>query len=531
MCWARDDGEVGECAFLVELDADGLCGVVDGCDASDGGADGVVADEDGLVGEGDGEFDVVSGFERECRVHGEEDAGDGDVGGVEGCKADPSRGTEFPSSHQRDALMPSAVCRLDLVHRVHLALRLEGVEESSDGIGWEIRERGGFADNFLVTTPSISIIVPTRGRAHQLDACLVCLHKQRFDGHFEVIVVLDGPDGPSAVIARRHQLLGLDVVLVKSERLGIAEAKNRGIEHARGELLLLINDDILPGEGFVAAHVRAHRSVQGARAERALVVGWSPWKVQERDSLFARALRETSMVFFYDQMITPEGVALRGRDHDWGYRHAWNLNLSLERSLAEEVGGFRPALANCCYEDVEFAYRATRAGGEVGENGLIPVFFEPEALAEHDHAYTARGYLEREWRLGYSAHGFAVAAPEAAQAVFGRDVASAEEYAFARAFVAREGGREGRFLRDFEGLEGVAPDAGGVGEAGRWAVELAYGQHLLLKRLAFMRGLIAAFDGEEREGLFHPNHGLESGPGLLSGVASTGAGEQKHRRK
>ena len=409
------------------------------------------------------------------------------------------------------------------------------MEESSDRFGWEITERGGFADNFVVMTPSISIIVPTRGRAGQLDACLACLRKQRFDGHFEVIVVLDGPDGASAGVAERHRNGGLDVTVVESARLGIAEAKNRGIEAARGALLLLINDDILACGGFVAAHVRAHQSVQEAREGRALVVGWSPWKVQDPDSLFARALRETSMVFFYDQMITPDGVLLRGCDHDWGFRHAWNLNLSLERSLAEEVGGFRPALANCCYEDVEFAYRATRPGGAGerggGENGLIPVVFEPEARAEHDHAYTARGYLEREWRLGYSAYGFAVAAPEAARAVFGRDVAAPEEYAFARAFVAREGGREGGFMRVFEGLEGVAPDAGGAGEAGRWAVDLAYGQHLLLKRLAFCRGLIAAFDGEEREGLFHPNHGLETRPGLQTGVGEVGAGEQKSRGK
>ncbi|TVQ76740.1 MAG: glycosyltransferase [Phycisphaeraceae bacterium] len=398
---------------------------------------------------------------------------------------------------------------------------------SSDGFTDEITETRGFADKSWMSSPAISIIVPTRGRAGQLDACLACLRKQRFDGHFEVIVVLDGPDEASAGVADRHRNGGLDVVVVESARLGIAEAKNRGIDTARGELLLLINDDILPCAGFVAAHVEAHET----RAERALVVGWSPWKVQEPDSLFARALRETSMVFFYDQMITADGVLLRHREHDWGYRHAWNLNLSLERSLAAEVGGFRPALANCCYEDVEFAYRATRPGGLGGENGLIPVVFEPEARAEHDHAYTARGYLEREWRLGYSAYGFAVAAPEAAVAVFGRDVAAPEEYAFARAFVAREGGREGGFMRVFEGLEGVAPDAGGVGEAGRWAVELAYGQHLMLKRLAFCRGLIAAFDGEEREGLFHPNHGLETRPGLRPCVGEVGAGEQKSRGK
>ena len=38
-----------------------------------------------------------------------------------------------------------------------------------------------------------------------------------------------------------------------------------------------------------------------------MVLGSAPWKVHEPDSLFDRLIRETSMVFFYDQMTDEPG--------------------------------------------------------------------------------------------------------------------------------------------------------------------------------------------------------------------------------
>ncbi len=373
-----------------------------------------------------------------------------------------------------------------------------------------------------MNTPAVSVIIPTRERPGQLDACLALLRKQRFDKHFEVLIALDGPDEHSRLVAERYAEKALDVRVIEGPRHGIAEAKNRAIKEARGDLLLLINDDVLPVEHFIATH----HAAQEAQESGVLVVGWSPWVVHNPDSLFARTLRETSMVFFYDRMISPEGIVLKPEGHDWGYRHAWNLNLSVERSLAEKVGGFRPALANCCYEDVEFAYRATR------ETGLrIPVLFEPRARADHDHVYEPEGYLKREFRLGYSAYGFAVCAPEAACAVFGRDLVSPEDLSYARAFIERESHREATLFAQFCGLSGIDANAGGPGESGRWAVDLAYSQHLLLKRLAFYKGLLKAFEGRRVEGMFHPLDGLPPTPGLESASVSRRSGMQKHREK
>jgi len=247
-----------------------------------------------------------------------------------------------------------------------------------------------------------SIVIPTRDRPGALRRCLQRLAAQEGPA-FETIVVLDGPDGASAEVAATFAA-ELDLTVIEAERRGIAFAKNRAVEIARGGLLLLLNDDVLPAPGFVGAHVRAHEE-RGSEGP-AMVVGHSPWVVQEPDTLFALLLRSSSMIFFYDRMIDASGRVLAERDHDWGFRHAWNLNCSVSTEAVRAVGGFAEAVANCCYEDVELAYRITRRFG-------APVLFRPEAEAAHDHPYTPRKYLDREHRLGYSALGFALASPEA----------------------------------------------------------------------------------------------------------------------
>lgn len=356
-------------------------------------------------------------------------------------------------------------------------------------------------------TPRLSVIFPTLNRGEAVGRCLARLAQQSLDpADFEVIVVHDGPD-PQGESALANADTRLRTISIRAPRLGIAHAKNLAIDAARAPLILSINDDILPQPDFLMSHLRAHEELQ-ARGERpAMVLGYSPFATPpaSQETLFDRLLRETSMIFFYDRMADATGQALAPRDHDWGYRHAWNLNLSVRRADLLAIGGFCPAIANCCYEDIDLAYRASRQLG-------ARVLFRPEARADHDHRYTPEAYFGREWRLGYSAYGLAHAAPQTAREVLGRDVTSPAELAYARAFVEREGASEAAWLAGFAPIATTL--ASGVSEAAWPALRSALlaGQ-VMLKRLAFRRGLLAAAEETQRRedrphGLFHPRDGL-----------------------
>lgn len=356
----------------------------------------------------------------------------------------------------------------------------------------------------------ISVIIPTRNRAFSLNACLekLCAQSLPVD-EFEVVVVLDGQDDEGGAAAGAFAAR-LNIRVIEAERLGIAHAKNMAIEAARGGLLVLINDDVLPEADFLEVHLRAHAGWTGS----AMVVGHSPFvpPPKDEDTVFDLLVRETSLIFFYDRMIDASGRVLMPADHDWGARHAWNMNLSVAREVVMAAGGFRPAIANCCYEDIELAWRIGREFG-------APVLFRPRARAMHEHRYTLAACLERERRLGYSALGFAQAAPECASEVLGRDVRSAEEAEYARAFVEREGRSESALLAACGRTAGLPASA----VKGRYSgvfVGAALGQMLMLRRLAFRRGLLDVHAGRRLGDLFHAEDGLrvEAGWGGGPGV-------------
>lgn len=543
---SRGSGErLGGFGRLVKFERDGLMVVIDGRDAPDRGAAHGVLAEQRVVLPRDDDIEAIAGAEGAGAVHAEEHAAVGDIAGFAGSEEEHAPIADFAGAHEGSALVAAAFCRGVVLHLAVLADPVGAVGigrvvvrigHSGARVGDKRRivqksELGLRVDNRGVTIgttkealgargipgdaepsapPDVSVIIPTKGRPAALRTCLERLAGQRFAGGvFETIVVFDGPDEASEEVAAgfggRLRLCALT-----AERLGNAHTKNVALEASCGRIVLFLNDDVLPAPDLVELHWRAHAERPGRTA---MVVGHSPFVRPSRgESVFDRLVDRTSMVFFYDRMISAQGEPLRGPEHDWGYRHAWSLNLSVPREAALAAGGFRPAIANCCYEDVEFAWRVGRITG-------APVLFRPAARAEHDHRLTARAYLDREWRLGYSALGFATAAPECALDLFGRDILAEEELAYSRAFVERESRGEAAQMAVFAGLSDVP--AGAVeGAHGEALLQGLYGQHLTLKRLAFRRGLLAAVAGERAPGLFLPSDGLKAEPPLARASAA-----------
>ena len=214
-----------------------------------------------------------------------------------------------------------------------------------------------------------------------------------------------------------------------------------------------------------------------------MILGSAPWVVPttSEDTLFDRLVRETSMIFFYDRMTEALARAEVGTDHDWGFRHAWTLNLSLPRAEFERVGGFDERLTFACYEDLEFARR-------VHGNGRVPVLYRPACIAQHDHRVTPESYLARERLMGKAALQLAAAAPDCAREVFGRDITSREELDYSREFVRREQPLADRLAKSFAALATI-PASSIDGPQAQMILRTLYEHHLLLKRWTWRQGL------------------------------------------
>lgn len=340
-----------------------------------------------------------------------------------------------------------------------------------------------------------TVLIPTCGRADKIRQCVRLLGQQTVDAsRFEVLVGVDGPDVGIEPMLREFWVGPRSHLSVRTfSQRGQAGVRNALLEEARGESLIFLNDDMRPEPMLVEAHLSAQRELSSV-GRPTIVVGDSPWIVHEFDRLFDLLVRETSMIFFYDRMRAAQDA----RQRDWGFRHAWMLNLSIPTWAVRQVGGLTEFPSTYGFEDDELAWRLRERFGS-------QVRYRPDAVAWHDHRYEPSGYLQREYRLGYAALGFAQAAPECARELFGRDLLDEAEAAYTRQFVERERAGAQRALGPFGQLAHM-PAGFANGPFAQELIDVCYSQHLPLKRWFWRSGLLDALAGAEQR---------ERGPQLM----------------
>lgn len=103
----------------------------------------------------------------------------------------------------------------------------------------------------------ISIVVPTRNRAALLRDCILSLVSQEYaaDG-YEIIVVDDGSSDGTALVVREFSTTRTgfpEIRYVRSSRQGLNVARNEGVNAARGDLILFLDDDVLAPHGWLTA--------------------------------------------------------------------------------------------------------------------------------------------------------------------------------------------------------------------------------------------------------------------------------------
>ena len=308
------------------------------------------------------------------------------------------------------------------------------------------------------------MIVPSRSRSTKLVDLAEALARQHLPSglSLELVVAIDGDGEPNALPA------GLETTVLAEDFVGISDARNKAIAASGGDLLVVVNDDIVPSTGFIAAHARAHATQAGVRA----VVGESPWRSWEQPTVFDMFVAHTPALF--------DRGSLRPRQMQ-GFRSAWGLNISYRRaSIVEHDGPYAGPLRPIYFDDVEFAHRV------FGEEACV--YHEPDALAEHNHRVGVREYFWRETMLGVMAPELHAVNPRCYDAIFPLPPAD---------LAAR--GADGLELdirdhtRLFEWFTRYAAEpAETLGTSPAHGTKGLFAAHLPLKRRAFRLGLRAA---------------------------------------
>jgi GT2 family glycosyltransferase len=195
--------------------------------------------------------------------------------------------------------------------------------------------------------PSLSVVVPTYRRRASLPALVTNLLDQEPD---EVVVVVDGDEDGSVALLDRMAREDRRLRPVGRDNGGIAAARQTGLDAATGDVVLFVDDDVVPRPGLVTGHRERHRRRRGL-----VVVGYMPndpealsgveWAIAR---LYARSYEAT--VSFYERH--PDRILTR----------LWGGNFSIERDAARAVGMVSPIRHPRGHEDREFGLRCLQHG-------------------------------------------------------------------------------------------------------------------------------------------------------------------------
>src|SRR3981081_4718995 len=113
-----------------------------------------------------------------------------------------------------------------------------------------LERAAGVPERFVMSSPSVSVIVAARDAAPTLGRTLQALRDQNLRDPFEVIVVDDGSRALTPAIARPHEPF---VKLIRDEHSrGPGAARNRGVRAASAPVLAFTDSDCFPTPDWLA---------------------------------------------------------------------------------------------------------------------------------------------------------------------------------------------------------------------------------------------------------------------------------------
>jgi glycosyltransferase involved in cell wall biosynthesis len=229
--------------------------------------------------------------------------------------------------------------------------------------------------------PITSILIPTHERRELVRRTLLSLSRQTVPpSEFEVVVSVDGSeDGTLEMLAELDP--GYPLQILSGPRGGRAHACNAALEAARGEVVVILDDDMEVAPEFVARH-RAHHPP----GSRLCVMGGVPIQLDSAS---------TPLVRYVGSKFNDHLERLAEPDHQFVPRDFYSGNASLRTEVAREVGGFDESFTAYGNEDVDLSLRLQAVG--------VRLAFDGAAMARQQFEKELPGVLRDNREKGQTA--------------------------------------------------------------------------------------------------------------------------------
>ena len=189
----------------------------------------------------------------------------------------------------------------------------------------------------------VSVVIPTYNRRPILEKCLLALEQQQacpLIDRYEVVVVDDGSTDGTPDWLRQNATRFPHVRLIEQSHGGPAEGRNRGVDHAQGDVIVFIDSDLVVTDSFLSCHAGS------------LVSSW--------------AERGDRLCFTYGAVVNtanfeqPTAERHKLRDLSWTYFATGNV--AIDKEVLQRAGLFDTGFRLYGWEDLELGERLRRMG-------------------------------------------------------------------------------------------------------------------------------------------------------------------------
>jgi glycosyltransferase involved in cell wall biosynthesis len=219
----------------------------------------------------------------------------------------------------------------------------------------------------------ISVIIPTYNRCELLRKTLEGITRQSaLASIHEVIVISDGSTDATIEAAGQFSAL-IPIRFLEQPRSGVSRARNYGIREAQSDVVLFLDDDVIPGPRLIAEHAAFHREMPNLEA---VLMGYVTWHPEIHVTPFMRWYGEHGGLFGFGRLKEAQEV---------DPRYLYTCNVSFKTEFLRANNGFNESLI--VLEDHELAYRLAHKG--------MRFFFRRAATGYHYQSFTLEQACER----------------------------------------------------------------------------------------------------------------------------------------
>ena len=252
-----------------------------------------------------------------------------------------------------------------------------------------LRER----EAFLADAPFVSIVVATRDRPESLAVCLKALMNLDYP-NYEIIIVDNAPaTTTTADFIKRTYGNVAKVRYVHESRPGLSNARNRGLEAVKAEIVAFTDDDTVVDSYWLVELVKGFQITSKVGCVTGLIL---PAELETPTQLWS----EQSSGFnkgFRRHIFDLE----KNRPKTWLYPYSAGMfgvgaSMAFTMSALRDIGGFDPALGvgtpAMGGEDLAAFFQIIQMG--------YAIVYEPTALLYHRHRREYEAYRRQVYSYG-----------------------------------------------------------------------------------------------------------------------------------